>query len=250
LRRLAAAGAALLVAAVAGLALFGGAGLAQGGGEPASPDLVARGQALYRSGCSSCHGFDARGIPGRAPSLRGVGALSADFYLRTGRMPLQAPQQPPERGEPAYSEGEIRALVAYVASFGGPRIPEVDPAAGKLPDGMRLFSDSCAGCHQIVGRGGIVTGSIVPSLEDATPTQIAEAMRIGPYLMPVFGSRQLDTREVDSIARYIVSTRHPVDRGGWGLGFIGPIPEGMVTWFVAIAALLVVARLIGERTTR
>jgi ubiquinol-cytochrome c reductase cytochrome c subunit len=249
LRRLAAAGAALLLAAAGGFALFGGAGLAQGGGS-ADPGLVARGQALFRSGCSSCHGFNAEGIPDRAPSLRGVGAISADFYLRTGRMPLQAPRQRPQRGEPAYGDGQIRALVAYVASFGGPGIPHVDTARGRLPEGMRLFSDSCAGCHQIVGRGGIVTGSTVPKLDQATPTQIAEAMRIGPYLMPVFSRRLLGARDVDSIARYVVAMRHPDDRGGFGIGHIGPIPEGMVTWFVGIGALLVVARLIGERTTR
>jgi ubiquinol-cytochrome c reductase cytochrome c subunit len=48
--------------------------------------------------------------------------------------------------------------------------------------------------------------------------------------------------------RYVLSTRHPDDKGGWGIGNIGPIPEGMVTWFIAIAAFLVVARLIGDRT--
>ena len=39
----------------------------------AQQNLVAQGKALYEDGCSSCHGLDARGITGRAPSLRGVG---------------------------------------------------------------------------------------------------------------------------------------------------------------------------------
>jgi len=45
----------------------------------------------------------------------------------------------------------------------------------------------------------------------------------------------------------VLSTRHPPDRGGWGIGNIGPIPEGMVAWLLAGAALLIIARLLGER---
>jgi ubiquinol-cytochrome c reductase cytochrome c subunit len=44
----------------------------------------------------------------------------------------------------------------------------------------------------------------------------------------------------------VQSIRHPDNRGGWGIGNLGPVPEGMVTWFLAMAALLAVARLIGE----
>jgi len=51
-------------------------------------DLVQRGRELFLDGCASCHGMDARGIPQTAPDLHGAGAASADFYLRTGRMPL------------------------------------------------------------------------------------------------------------------------------------------------------------------
>ena len=54
--------------------------------------------------------------------------------------------------------------------------------------------------------------------------------------------------DIDSIARYVHSTQSPDDRGGWGIGRIGPIPEGMVAWLLAAAALLLIARLIGERT--
>jgi ubiquinol-cytochrome c reductase cytochrome c subunit len=65
--------------------------------------------------------------------------------------------------------------------------------------------------------------------------------------MPRFSARQLDQATLDSIARYVQSIRHPPNRGGWGIGNLGPVPEGMVTWFLAMAALLAVARLIGER---
>ncbi len=218
-------------------------------GNAATPpgSLVTRGRALFTASCAACHGLGAQGIRGRGPSLHGVGALAADFYLQTGRMPLPAPRVQPQRTRPAFPQSQIRALVAYVASFGGPAIPVVHPSRGSLSDGQRLFSLDCAGCHTIQGQGGIVTGAIVPSLNQATSTQVAQAIRIGPYVMPRFGEGELSATQVDSIARYVQSVQRPEDRGGWGIGRIGPIPEGMVAWLLAAASLLLIARLLGER---
>ena len=214
-----------------------------------SSSLLAGGRALFLSSCAACHGMNAEGIRGRGPSLHGVGALAADFYLQTGRMPLPSSRSQPLRTSPAFSQAQIKALVAYVASFGGPPIPTVNPRAGSLADGQQLFGLDCAGCHTIQGQGGIVTGAIVPSLNQATSTQVAQAIRVGPYVMPRFGPGELSSGQIDSIARYVQSLQHPEDRGGWGIGRIGPIPEGMVAWLLAAAALLLIARLLGERTS-
>lgn len=222
---------------------------AQGGASTPSPAArLASGSTLFQAGCASCHGLDARGVAGQGPSLRGVGSRAADFYLSTGRMPLANPHDPPVRTKPAYARTEIAALVAYVGSFGGPGVPAVDPAAGRQSLGLKAFTTNCAGCHQVVAQGGIVTGAVAPSLQQSTPAQVAEAIRIGPYLMPAFTERQIDQKTVNDIARYVVSTRHPADKGGWGIGHIGPVPEGMVAWLLAAVALLLVARLIGDRT--
>jgi ubiquinol-cytochrome c reductase cytochrome c subunit len=67
--------------------------------------------------------------------------------------------------------------------------------------------------------------------------------------MPRFGEGELTDTEVNSLARYIQSIQHPDNLGGWGIGRIGPIPEGMVAWLLAAAALLLIARLLGERTS-
>jgi ubiquinol-cytochrome c reductase cytochrome c subunit len=209
------------------------------------------GRELFLSGCSSCHGIDARGIRGRAPDLHGVGALSADFYLRTGRMPLAHPDDEPIRAHSVYSAADQADLVAYVGSLGGPGIPAVDPARGSLAEGKQLFTESCAGCHQVVGRGGVVTPNVTaPSLGgDVKPIDVAEAVRIGPYVMPPFSRRQLDAGDVDSLARYVQHIQDLPDPGGWGIGNIGPIPEGLVLWGLGIGMLVLIARLIGERTT-
>jgi ubiquinol-cytochrome c reductase cytochrome c subunit len=245
--------AALLLAVACGaMALLSAVG--PGGGRAAAVTpadaaaLAARGRTLFAEGCATCHGADLRGRPGLGPSLRGAGAAAADFYLSTGRMPLDDPTDQPLRTEPAYPRRDIDALVAYVGSFGGPAIPRVDAARGDVARGMRAFTERCAGCHQVVARGGIVTGGSVPPLDQSTAVQIAEAVQIGPYLMPMFSTAQLDAGRLADVAAYIAYTRHPDDRGGWGIGHIGPIPEGMVAWLLAGLVLLGVARIIGERS--
>jgi ubiquinol-cytochrome c reductase cytochrome c subunit len=191
--------------------------------------------------------MDARGISGVAPSLRGVGALAADFELSTGRMPMSDPAAEPVRALPAFDAAVRHNLVAYIASLGGPGLPAPDVTAGSEADGRRLFTQNCAGCHSVLGAGGVITGASVPALQQASARQIAEAIRLGPYLMPRFGEGQLSDRDVASVARYVLSTRNPDDRGGWGIGHIGPVPEGLVAWLVGMTAMLGIARLLGER---
>lgn len=214
---------------------------------PDSPGLRALGFTLYQGSCASCHGIALQGTAGVAPSLRGVGPGPVDFYLSTGRMPLDQPRNQPARGAPLFSRSKINALIAYVSSFGGPPAPSTDPAKGDLALGFHEFTLNCAGCHQIVARGGITVDAQVPDLGEATPQQIAEAVRMGPYLMPHFDANQIDQQQLDSIVRYVLWTRRPDNAGGWGIYNIGPIPEGIVAWFIGLAALVIVARLIGER---
>ena len=209
------------------------------------------GKQLFGQYCAKCHGPDAQGQisrSGQGPSLHGVGALAADFYLRTGYMPLPRNGIQPRRSRLLLGPSQIDALVRYVASLGqGPPVPHPHPERGNVSEGMALFRSRCAGCHQIVAQGGYVTDAVPPALGDATPTQIAEAVRLGPYVMPRFTTRALSNRQLDSIIRYVRYAQHPDNRGGWALGNIGPIPEGLVSWFIAGSALLATCLLIGRR---
>lgn len=230
--------------------------------EPSTPS-VALGAQLFAGNCASCHGIagagirsprpGAGGIPGAGPSLRGVGALAADFYLRTGYMPLGSfhDQPGPEQEQVLFSGNEVRSLVGYVASLGsGPAIPDPHPASGSLSTGQSQFLLHCAGCHQIEGRGGFVTGAEVPPLQNVPATQIAEAVRIGPYEMPRFSARQISDTQLNSIVEYVLSTNHPVNRGGWSIGNLGPIPEGLVAWWIGAPLLIISCRMVGRRRRR
>ena len=209
------------------------------------------GSQLYAGNCAACHGIGGEGRSGAdeaGPSLKGVGALAADFYLRTGYMPLRNPGEQPWRHRVLFNERELRALIKYVASLGpGPDVPQPAPEHGHLGEGLRLFTTHCAGCHQVAGEGGYVPNARVPRLKEATPRQIAQAVRIGPYLMPKFSRKAISDRQLDSIIAYLESAKKPHDRGGWGIGHIGPVPEGMVAWFIAAFVLVGLCGLIGER---
>jgi ubiquinol-cytochrome c reductase cytochrome c subunit len=257
--------AVLTLAVLSALGLLGAGSAGAASGPPKKP-LAAYGYHLYGQYCVSCHGANAGGRmnqaststgngPGReqeqqngvGPSLQGVGALAADFYLRTGYMPLRHIGMQPRREPVFLSNHQIRALVAYIASFGGPPIPKPKPELGDVSKGLELFTEHCAGCHQVVAQGGVVTGALPPALVNATPRQVAEAVRIGPYVMPKFSQRDLTDRQLDSIVRYVEFTKNPARPGGWGLGYLGPVPEGLVTWFVAIPGLIVLCLLLGRR---
>ncbi|HEY2543160.1 MAG TPA: c-type cytochrome [Gaiellaceae bacterium] len=230
--------------------------------------LAGQGKSLYGQYCVSCHGANGSGVAhgrtigaapqrvqeqqnGVGPSLRGVGALAADFYLRTGYMPLHRVGDQPRRTRVVLDDAQIRALVAYVASLGnGPPIPSPHPERGSLATGLHLFTDHCAGCHQVVAQGGVVTGALPPPLVDATDVQIAEAVRIGPYVMPSFSTKTITNRQLDSIVRYVDWVKHPDNRGGWAIGDVGPVPEGLVTWFLAAALLVALCMVVGKRLRR
>ena len=208
------------------------------------------GASLYAGNCSTCHGPNGIGIKDRGPSLRGVGARAADFYLETGYMPLHSPKEQPHRSTQLLSDAEVKAIIAYVASLGGPAIPKPHPARGNVAEGLQLFTEHCAGCHQVAAQGGYVKGAVVPELTHATATQIAEAARIGPYLMPRFSPKQISNRQLDSIIAYVRYSQHPDNAGGWSIGRIGPVPEGLVAWLIAGVVLVGLCVVIGERLRR
>ncbi|HEX5195002.1 MAG TPA: c-type cytochrome [Solirubrobacteraceae bacterium] len=225
--------------------------------EPPKPTLELGAQ-LFAGNCASCHGIAGSGITkprpgagnltGEGPPLRGVGALAPDFYLRSGYMPLGNPYEQPEANRVLLTDKEIRSLVSYVASLGaGPGIPHPKPSHGDISEGQELFTSTCAGCHQLEGRGGFVTGARVPPLQNLPAKRIAEAVRIGPYLMPKFSKSQISDSQLNSIIRYVQSTNAPDNRGGWSIGNLGPIPEGLVVWWIAIPLILFFCLLVARR---
>lgn len=233
------------LAALVLLAAAGAVPLLSGGAE-AQPDPVAAGRALFVEACASCHGANGAGTDD-GPDLRDAGAAGADFYLRTGRMPLASSNDQAVRKEPVFSDDEIEQLVAYVDTLGdGPPIPEVAPEAASLQDGAALYISNCAPCHGAAANGGAAgRNALAPGLHRATPLEIAEAMLVGPGQMPVFG---FSDDERDAVVAYVEHLDEAEDPGGADIGGIGPVPEGFVAWGVGMLSLLAAALVVGRRS--
>ncbi len=207
------------------------------------------GNKLYLTGCSSCHGMQAQGSQ-NGPTLLGVGAASVHFQVATGRMPLAAPGAQAVAKEPQYSAEETAQLAAYVASLApGPAIPtaeQLDYKNADIAQGGVLFRVNCAQCHQAAGQGGALTyGKYAPSLMEATPQEMYEAMVTGPQSMPVFANSTLPVEDKQAIMAYVSELQVASNPGGLSLGRLGPVTEGLFLWTAVFAALIGAAIWIG-----
>lgn len=280
-RRLIAGPLAILGVVAVVFSLLASLGGVSGGATPSvstNPQVIAAGQQLFDLHCSSCHGVNGVGTF-RAPSLVQAGAAAADFYLSTGRMPLNATNDEPISNRPFFNQGQIQQLTSYVADLPaingvaatGPGIPTILPlctgSAADNPEsvqvaqqkgtstcvtlsfGQRTFALNCAQCHQIAGSGGLLSGAdVIPSVQNATLVQVGEAIRVGPGAMPRFGPGQLSEVEVSALAHYAVYLQRPKHPGGARISGFGPVAEGFVGIVVGLGLLLVISRLMGTRS--
>ena len=179
-------------------------------------------------------------MPGRGPSLIGVGPAAVEFQVGTGRMPATGQGAQIERTQPKFTDPEVQQLAEYIDSLGGgPRIPAGNLDDGNIAAGGELFRINCSSCHAFGGGGGALSsGKFAPGLQEATDRQIYAAMLTGPQNMPVFGDNQLTPDEKKNIIAYLMNLRSDTDPGGWGLGRLGPVPEGLAVFLIGMVALV------------
>jgi len=240
--------AVLLIAPAAAVAAFAALGIpaVARARDVARPALSAR--ETFLADCATCHAADGTGT-NRGPSLTGVGRASIDYWVSTGRMPLAAPDDRDERHPPRYRRAAQRALVDYVATLTGPGpdIPAVSVRGADLARGGELYRLDCAACHQWGGEGGALLHREAPPLHASTATQVAEAVRVGPGLMPAFGESAVTNRDLSALAAYVGYLRNPDDRGGEPLWHLGPMAEGSIAFAFGLGLLLLASRWIGEK---
>jgi ubiquinol-cytochrome c reductase cytochrome c subunit len=212
---------------------------------------IARGQQIFDMTCATCHGEQAQGTA-VAPSLIGVGAAAVDFQVSTGRMPAKALDAEMPEAPRKLDVAQTHAVAAYIQSLaGGPAIPtpaEVSSSGADVALGQELFTADCAQCHNFDGAGGALTyGKYAPALNNATPTQIYEAMLTGPEAMPVFNDTTITPDEKRDIIAYVTDSRVTPNPGGFSLGRVGPVTEGLVAFlgllfFMVLAAMWITAK--------
>ncbi len=261
-----------LVVLLLGLLLTGGLytvfSPAQAEQAQSDQELVAQGRKLFLVGCASCHGQNGQGVSTvregylKGPPLVGVGAAAADFQVGTGRMPLAQPGQQAPRKAVAYSDDEVAQIAAYVASLApGPAVP--DPQDYSL-DGLseqqqeeaivrggQIFLTNCTACHNFNGSGGAMPrGGYAPSLHGVEGRYIFEALLTGPQAMPNFSNGNLSPEEKRDVIAYLGSIEDAPEYGGFGLGGLGPVSEGIFAWLLGIGGLVGFAIWIAAHTTR
>jgi ubiquinol-cytochrome c reductase cytochrome c subunit len=233
-------------------------------------ELVQEGRELFLVNCSFCHGQNGEGvrtIDGNqlGPSLVGVGAAAVDFQVGTGRMPMAQPGQQAPRKDVVFSDEETAAMAAYVASLGpGPAIPDesdysieglsAEEREEAIVRGGQIFLTNCTACHNFTGAGGAMPrGGYAPRILDVEPRYVYEAMLTGPQSMPNFSNGNLTPDEKRDVIAYLQSLREDPNYGGFGMGGLGPVAEGMYAWILGLGVLVGFAVWIaahGTRTTK
>ncbi len=202
---------------------------------------VEDGQKLFVANCATCHGIDLEGSDA-GPSLIGVGELAVEFQVATGRMPLQmqGPQAPQKH--PQFTDAQIRAMAAYVQSVApGPSYPDekILDGEGDVSHGAELFRINCAMCHNVAAAGGALTeGKYAPALTSTSALHIYAAMVTGPQNMPVFGDMNLTPEDKRDLISALLYQQEAVQVGGFTLGSLGPVSEGLFIWIFGIGALV------------
>lgn len=200
------------------------------------------GKKIFQANCASCHGLNAEGT-NAGPSLIGVGALSVEFQVGTGRMPMAGSGPQAEVKPVQFVQDDIDAMAAWVASLApGPALPEEELlSGGDASNGAELFRVNCAMCHNVAGAGGALTeGKFAPHLKNIDPVHIYAAMVTGPQNMPVFSDMNLTPEEKRDIIAYLKYMDGNASVGGLDLGALGPVSEGLFIWIFGLGGLIAI----------
>jgi PQQ-dependent dehydrogenase (methanol/ethanol family) len=174
-------------------AVIGSGALLLAQGPPAHPaasnphlgnrESIRGGMTLYRVRCADCHGLDATGYRGPDLIASMAGGMVDERLFDTIRKGVPGTEMP--AASPVdVADDDILQLIAYLKSIGSVAPPE--RPVGNAANGERLFTQQCASCHRVAGRGG----------------------RLGPDLTRIGGQRSQAaiTREIRTPSEWIVPT--------------------------------------------
>ncbi len=168
--------------------------------------------------------------------LVGVGAAAVDFQVGTGRMPSQADRRRrPRRSRSSSRQEEINAA-RRLRRLARPRPGHPvgrrgRPGQRRRPrDGGAIFRTNCAMCHNFAGTGGALTrGKYAPNARRDDPDAHLRGHAHRPAVDAGLQRRRPSPRRTSA-------TSSPTSRpsqtqpspGGFSLGSLGPVTEGLV----------------------
>ena len=165
--------------------------------QQADEELVAKGRELFLVGCSFCHGQNGEGV--RTERRQPARPVAGRRRRRRRRLPgrhrpdADGPARRPgaAQGAGVYTDEEIAALAAYVASLGpGPAIPdESDYSLEGMSDeereeaivrGGQIFLTNCTACHNFAGTGGAMPRGRLRARRSAASSPSTSTRRCSP----------------------------------------------------------------------
>ena len=207
-----------------------------------------------------------------------IGYHFGDFFSRGGVVgpgmvtvhPVGLPHGPQPPALAAFMDERrpaVHSEVAIMADFANPtRISEAALALSR-PDYMRSWADYTteprfAASHSLyltVTDGGqpnlvfLVNGANLdfapvsfrkpPEGTPSSPTQVGEAVLVGPGAMPIFGAVTDD--DLDDLAAYVQRLQDDNSTGAVSLGGVGPVAEGLAAIALGLGAIVALTRWIG-----
>jgi len=75
-----------------------------------------------------------------------------------------------------------------------------------------------------------------------------EAMLTGPQSMPVFGDRAITPQQKLSMIKFLKGIEAEKGQGGFSLGKVGPVTEGLVAWVLGLGLLIGVSVWLGAKS--
>jgi cytochrome c oxidase cbb3-type subunit 3 len=171
---------------------------------------VARGGAVFRAGCSQCHGSGAAGAIGYPNLLDNDwlwgGSMAEIAHTVAHGVRNETDEDARYSQMPAFGEiletEEITATVEYVVS-----LSNGDHDSALALAGAELFADNCTACHGDAGLGDREVGA--PNIADAIwlyggdRTALTETIMTSRFgVMPAWGQR-LSEADVRAVSAYV-----------------------------------------------
>jgi ubiquinol-cytochrome c reductase cytochrome c subunit len=104
-------------------------------------------------------------------------------------------------------------------------------------------------CHNAVGAGGALTeGKFAPQLGGVIAKHVYEAMITGPQNMPVFNDANLTPEDKKDIITFLQYVEENDSVGGFELGSIGPVAEGLFVWIFGLGFIIAITVWLGAKS--
>jgi len=188
---------------------------ASGGGQDASPAVIAHGAEVFANNCAMCHGKNREGNPPVFPSLIGVETRLTPDQIKTiiqngrGKMPPASQV----KGD------DLTAVVAFLSAAKAAPAPPAAMAAAPAPAasqvsplveaGSRTYQQNCSFCHGRDTMGGESGPDLTRSKlvhDDVNGSNISDVVRqgrTGDKKMPAFN---LSADEMNGLVAFIHRT--------------------------------------------